>query len=77
MINQDAINQNLEFRDIPNELLESLELLPIPTAQISDQDKRKYISEFPALWTLCGGKGDYKKAQVKAFSKLNKKGITL
>ena len=72
MINQDTI---LLESDIPLELLIVLGVESTP--KISDQDKRKYISEFPALWKLCGGKGDYRIAQVKQNSILDKKGNRL
>ena len=71
MINQDTILES----DIPLELLIVLGVEPTP--KISNEDKRNYISQFPALWKLCGGKGDYRIAQVKQFDKINKKGNKL
>lgn len=81
MINQDAINRNIEVQEIPLELFVSLELLPIPSAKISQKEKLSYIqfmlsdiSVERKLFQKCGG-GDVQVAMAKSLVRIkNKKG---
>jgi ABC-type thiamine transport system ATPase subunit len=77
MINfQDPINRNLDAQEIPLELFESLELLPIPSIKVSNEEKLSYIkfmlSEISVekkLFQKCGG-GDIQVAMARSLVRI-------